>query len=109
MPALVLSTTLGGSVSLGNAYGGAVAASFGGLTIVVGFLGWFASLNIPLVHFSVYWWRALHQPAALLGPGRAPMPEWMKAVVLVNWIAFTLLFAYFLSRRMQIARLEEQA
>ena len=37
------------------------------------------------------------------------MPGWMKGIVLVNWIAFTLLFAYFLSRRMQIARLEEQA
>ena len=73
---------------------------------VVGILG---AANIPIVHFSVYWWRALHQPAAMLGPGRAPMPGWMKAVVLVNWIAFTLLFAYFLSRRMQIARLEEQA
>ena len=26
----------------------------------------------------------------------------------VNWVAFTLLFAYFLSRRIEIARLEEQ-
>jgi len=73
---------------------------------VVGILG---AANIPIVHFSVYWWRALHQPAAMLGPGRAPMPGWMKAVVFLNWIAFTLLFAYFLSRRMQIARLEQQA
>src|SRR5499427_3803362 len=72
---------------------------------VVGIVG---AANIPIVHFSVKWWRALHQPAAMLGPGRAPMPEWMKMVVLVNWIAFTLLFAYFLSRRLEIARLEEQ-
>src|SRR5215470_10340505 len=73
---------------------------------VVGILG---AANIPIVHFSVYWWRALHQPAAMLGPGRAPMPGWMKAVVFLNWIAFTLLFMYFMSRRMQIARLEQQA
>ena len=45
---------------------------------VVGILG---AANIPIVHFSVYWWRALHQPAAMLGPGRAPMPGWMKTVV----------------------------
>src|SRR5215813_6983009 len=70
---------------------------------VVGILG---AANIPIVHFSVYWWRALHQPAAMLGPGRAPMPASMQTIVLVNWIAFTLLFAYFLSRRLQIARLE---
>ena len=25
-------------------------------------LGIVAALNIPLVHFSVYWWRTLHQP-----------------------------------------------
>ena len=73
---------------------------------VVGMVG---AANIPIVHFSVYWWRALHQPAAMLGPGRAPMPDWMKMVVLVNWIAFTLLFAYFLSRRLEIARAEEIA
>ncbi len=73
---------------------------------VVGIVG---AANIPIVHFSVYWWRALHQPAAMLGPGSAPMPGWMKMVVLVNWAAFTLLFAYFLSRRLEIARLEESA
>lgn len=73
---------------------------------VVGIVG---AANIPIVHFSVYWWRALHQPAAMLGPGSAPMPGWMKLVVLVNWIAFTLLFAYFLSRRLEIARLEDSA
>jgi heme exporter protein C len=73
---------------------------------VVGIVG---AANIPIVHFSVYWWRALHQPAAMLGPGRAPVPSSIKMVVLVNWIALTLLFAYFLSRRLEIARLEEQA
>ena len=73
---------------------------------VVGVVG---AANIPIVHFSVYWWRALHQPAAMLAPGRAPMPDWMKMVVLVNWVAFTLLFAYFLARRLEIARLEESA
>jgi heme exporter protein C len=73
---------------------------------VVGVVG---AANIPIVHFSVHWWRALHQPAAMLGPGSAPMPAWMKTVVLVNWLAFTLLFAYFLSRRLDIARREEPA
>jgi heme exporter protein C len=38
---------------------------------VVGIVG---AANIPIVHFSVYWWRTLHQPAAMLGPGPAPVP-----------------------------------
>ena len=71
---------------------------------VVGILG---AANIPIVHFSVTWWRALHQPAAILGPGSAPMPLWMKVVLALNWLAFTLLFAYFLTRRIEIARIEE--
>ena len=73
---------------------------------VVGIVG---AANIPIVHFSVKWWRALHQPATMFGPGSAPMPGWMKLVVALNWVAFTLLFAYFLSRRIEIARLEENA
>src|SRR6058998_3505201 len=37
-------------------------------------LGIVAAFNIPLVHFSVYWWRTLHQPPSLMkpGPGRCP-------------------------------------
>jgi heme exporter protein C len=73
---------------------------------VVGILG---AANIPIVHFSVTWWRALHQPAAILGPGSAPMPLWMKMALAINWLAFTLVFAYFLTRRMEIARLEQEA
>ena len=44
VPAFVVSSTLGGSMALGSAYGGALAGGFGGLTVTVAFLGWFASL-----------------------------------------------------------------
>ena len=37
---------------------------------VVGILG---AVNIPIVHFSVKWWRALHQPSTILGPGPSPI------------------------------------
>jgi heme exporter protein C len=72
---------------------------------VVGILG---AVNIPIVHFSVKWWRALHQPSSILGPERSPIDPAIGLALFVNWVAFTLLFAYFLSRRMEIARLEEQ-
>lgn len=71
---------------------------------VVGILG---AVNIPIVHFSVKWWRALHQPSTILGPERSPIDPAIGLALFVNWVAFTLLFAYFLSRRMEIARLEE--
>src|SRR5882762_11729247 len=72
---------------------------------VVGILG---AVNIPIVHFSVKWRRALHQPSTILGPERSPIDPAIGLALFVNWVAFTLLFAYFLSRRMEIARLEEQ-
>jgi heme exporter protein C len=72
---------------------------------VVGILG---AVNIPIVHFSVKWWRALHQPSTILGPEPSPIDPAIGLALFVNWMAFTLLFAYFLSRRMEIARLEEQ-
>ena len=73
---------------------------------VVGIVG---AANIPIVHFSVKWWRALHQPATILGPEPSPIASPIALALLVNWVAFTLLFAYFLSRRLEIARLEENA
>ena len=73
---------------------------------VVGILG---AANIPIVHFSVKWWRALHQPSTILGPEPSPIAPVIKAVLAVNWLAFLLLFAYFLSRRIEIARMEEGA
>jgi heme exporter protein C len=71
---------------------------------VVGILG---AANIPIVHFSVKWWRALHQPSTILGPEPSPIAAPIAATLLVNWIAFTLLFAYFLAKRIKIAQIEE--
>ncbi|MCI0548259.1 MAG: heme ABC transporter permease CcmC [Candidatus Rokubacteria bacterium] len=73
---------------------------------VVGIVG---ALNIPIVHFSVKWWRALHQPSTILGPESSPIATPIALALLVNWVGFTLLFAYFLARRVEIARLEEEA
>ena len=71
---------------------------------VVGILG---AANMPIVHFSVKWWRALHQPSTILGPEPSPIAAPIAATLLINWIAFTLLFAYLLAERMEIARRED--
>ena len=39
---------------------------------VVGIVG---AVNIPIVHFSVKWWRTLHQPSTVLKPRR---PRWTR-------------------------------
>ena len=73
---------------------------------VVGIVG---AANIPIVHFSVKWWRALHQPSTILGPEPSPIAAPIATALLVNWVAFTLLFVYFLARRIEIARLDDGA
>lgn len=55
---------------------------------VVGIVGF---ANVPVVHFSVVWWRTLHQPATVLRPGQpAPIEPEMLAALLVGVAAFSL-------------------
>ena len=72
-------------------------------------LGIVAALDVPLVHFSVYWWRTLHQPPTVLKPGSASMPPVILATLLVNLVAFTLLYAYFVAKRARLLRAETEA
>jgi heme exporter protein C len=72
-------------------------------------LGIIAALDIPLVHFSVYWWRTLHQPPSLLKPGPATMSRGILAALLVNIVAFALLYVYFVAKRTAVLRREEEA
>ena len=72
-------------------------------------LGIVAALNIPLVHFSVYWWRTLHQPPSLLKPGASTIPPVILAALLVNFVALALLGAYFVARRARVLAAEEEA
>lgn len=45
---------------------------------------------IPVVHFSVVWWRSLHQPATLLAPStHPPMDSVMMVSLLLSVAAFT--------------------
>ncbi|HMH48910.1 MAG TPA: heme ABC transporter permease CcmC [Candidatus Acidoferrum sp.] len=69
-------------------------------------VGIVAALDVPLVHFSVYWWRTLHQPPSLLKPGPASMPDGILAALLVNVVSFALLYAYFVAKRVTILRRE---
>ncbi len=72
---------------------------------VVGIMG---AVNIPIVHFSVLWWRTLHQPPTILSPERAPMAPAMLRALLVNVVALLLVFLYLLSKRLTVRRLEDE-
>ena len=53
----------------------------------VGIVGF---VNVPVVHFSVVWWRTLHQPATVLSPDSAPLDGRMALALLLAVVAFTL-------------------
>jgi heme exporter protein C len=72
-------------------------------------LGIVAALNIPLVHFSVYWWRTLHQPPSLMKPGPGTMPGVIVAALMVNFVAFSILYIYFVAKRVNLLRREAEA
>lgn len=70
---------------------------------VVGIVGF---LNIPIVHFSVIWWRSLHQPPSVIRDGGPSIAGSMLAALLLAVAAFTVLYAYLLVVRFRVARLE---
>lgn len=53
----------------------------------VGILGF---VNVPIVHFSVVWWRTLHQPATVLSPDQTVLDGRMATALLLAVVAFTL-------------------
>ncbi|MBI2467985.1 MAG: cytochrome c biogenesis protein CcsA, partial [Candidatus Rokubacteria bacterium] len=73
---------------------------------VVGIVG---ALDVPIIHFSVQWWRTLHQPATLLRPQAPTMDRAMFIALLVNVVAFLCTYAYLAARRYRLLTLEAEA
>lgn len=72
---------------------------------VLGILGF---LDIPIIHMSVVWWRTLHQPASMLRPGPSAVAPDMQVALYANLVAFGLLYAYLLIKRLQIEGAREE-
>jgi len=68
-----------------------------------------AFADVPVVHFSVEWWRSLHQESSILPDGRLdPQIEGdMLIALLWGLVAMTVTYAYLLVRRYRLAELEE--
>src|SRR5207245_5728846 len=65
----------------------------------ISLFGIFAFLDVPLVYFSIRWWRTQHpQPVILGGPGSGLDPR-MRVSYLLVWAAFTGLLVLLLNGR----------
>ena len=69
-------------------------------------LGAIAVVQVPLVYFSVNLFRSLHQTQSIR-PDGATMPDEMVIALLVNFIAFTLLYVALTAARVEVAKVEE--
>jgi heme exporter protein C len=67
-----------------------------------------AFVDVPVVHFSVEWWRTLHQKGTVFNRELNPSIQGNLAWALLSGVvAFTFLYLYLLERRYRLAVLEE--
>ena len=71
-------------------------------------LGVLAVIQVPLVHFSVVWWRTLHQPPTLLKPEPVDIATSMLVTLIIAVVAFTAMYVAMMFKRIELARLEDQ-
>jgi len=69
---------------------------------VIGIIGF---LDVPLIHYSVVWFRTLHQPASIVR-GDIKMAPPMLMALMTSLLAFTVLFIYLLTLRVHLQRLD---
>jgi heme exporter protein C len=70
---------------------------------VVGIVGF---IDIPIVHMSVLWWRSLHQGPTFPLLKDPLLDDRMEVALMVNMLAFLLLFLFLLGTRLRLADLE---
>lgn len=68
----------------------------------IGIIGF---LDVPVIHYSVTWFRTLHQPASIVR-GDIQMAPPMLMALMTSLLAFTVLFAYLLLVRVRLQLLQ---
>ncbi len=69
-------------------------------------LGVLGVIQIPVVHFSVLWWRTLHQPPTLLRPGEMQMDAPFFGALMTSLFAYTVVYAALVRRNIERQELE---
>ena len=72
---------------------------------VVGIVGF---VDVPIVHLSVVWWRSLHQGPTVFRLGAPEIQGTMLLALLGGVAAFTITYAYLMTLRLRVGRLEER-
>lgn len=67
-----------------------------------------AFLDVPLVHFSVKWWKTLHQEASVLQPSGVQVHGLQLFTMLFSFFSFTLVYVWLMIQRTRLARWEDE-
>src|SRR5580692_1648890 len=71
-------------------------------------LGIVGIVNVPIIHFSVYWWNSLHQGATVARFGESRMPASMLMPLLAMLLGFTCFFVAVLCIRVRAELLDRE-
>ena len=74
------------------------------------YIGAFGIIQIPIIHFSVLWWRSVHQPATILSQETASTRTApMSSDILISLLAAVLLFTlYYLLELRRVVKIEKK-
>ena len=77
-------------------------AIYGAVLGIVGFV------DVPIVYYSVVWWRSIH-PSPVVGPFAQAnaLDGTMALILLYSFITFVFFFAYMVMERMELRKTEE--
>jgi heme exporter protein C len=71
-------------------------------------LGVVAIIQVPLVHFSVVWWRSLHQAPTIIRPEGPEMDTSMAVTLLIAVVSFTVMYVAMMIKRIELSRLDDE-
>jgi heme exporter protein C len=72
-----------------------------------GVFGLLGMVNVPINYLSIYMFRTQH-PQAVVSPGGGGLDPDMGTTLLVSFVATLLFYAYLFTRRLTIAKVEEE-
>jgi len=75
------------------------------LSAIVAIIG---TLDIPIIHQSVTWWRTLHQPSTMFSTQKNVIDTPLAIMLWVSVLTFTLIYGYILSSRINLEQKTRQ-